>query len=133
MFQMDSTPCRSVTVLGVTLDESMADVIRRVLREEVRQIVREELERHRAEEAPEIMSVDEAATMARVHHATVREWVKDGSLRASRTGKRRGIIIRREELLARLARAPAVRDAPVDVDAFVAQVMAEQDRRRRDR
>jgi excisionase family DNA binding protein len=46
------------------------------------------------------LSIDEAAKIARLHHTTLRDWIKDGSLKAFRAG--RVYRIRRSDLDERL-------------------------------
>lgn len=72
------------------LDESL-----RIL---LRELVREELARALAErDAPvDYLSVEQAATVAKVAHGTVRRWVREGRLTDYRAG--RVVRVRRDEL-----------------------------------
>lgn len=100
-----------------SMEEMLKDIVRQVVREEIRALVAE----LKAVAVPEILTVDEAADVAKLHHTTIREWVKDGSLPASRAGARRGIRIKRDDLMKRLASKST---APVfDLDAMADQML----------
>lgn len=58
---------------------------------------------------PDVLTIDEAASMLRMHHSTIRQMVKDGRLRHSQTGGRKGRI--------RLLRSDVERLAKGDVSA----------------
>lgn len=49
----------------------------------------------------DVLTTEQAASLARVTPKTIRAWVEDGSLRAGRRGRR--LVIRRADLEARLA------------------------------
>jgi excisionase family DNA binding protein len=82
------------------LEELLLDGLRRVVREEIRAALVERGHEPDEPKATTYLSVAEAARIAQLHHGTLREWIKDGSLRAFRAG--RVYRIRREDLDARL-------------------------------
>jgi excisionase family DNA binding protein len=93
--------------LGV-MEEFLFRNIRGIVREEVRGAFADSSERRPAPVAssgPDYLSIAEAAEVARLHHGTVREWIKDGSLKACRAG--RVYRIRRVDLDERLKAKPA--------------------------
>lgn len=89
--------------------------------ERIREIVREELARARG--AVEYLTIQQAAEVAGVHHATVRAWIKERTLPAVRAGRR--VRIKRSELDALLARPRAGTPSP---DEEVARLLARVDR-----
>jgi excisionase family DNA binding protein len=101
-----------------TMEQMLEAIVERV----VRRVVPELLAAQAGAAAPEVLTVDQAAALAKVHHSTIREWIKDGSLPACRPN-RRSLRIKREDLLARLARQAVVKPRGVDVDSFVASVL----------
>jgi excisionase family DNA binding protein len=114
--------------LGV-MEEFLFRNIRGIVREEVRGALADSGERSPAPVAPngaDYLSVAEAAEVARLHHGTIREWIKDGSLRACRAG--RVYRIRRADLHERLTAQPA---DPVgaEVEDRVSAILAKQSRR----
>jgi excisionase family DNA binding protein len=85
-----------------TMEEFLFQNIRRIVREEVRGALADLLPRHAAQKdsAEGYLSISEAAAIAGMHHSTLREWIKDGSLKAFRAG--RVYRIRRADLDERL-------------------------------
>lgn len=84
------------------LEEFLFQNIRKIVREEVRSAIAD-LTQHSAakpDTGTDYLSIDEAAKIARLHHSTIREWIKDGSLKAYRAG--RVYRIRRADLDERL-------------------------------
>jgi excisionase family DNA binding protein len=71
------------------------------LRELVREAVRTELENTRDAEPAAMLSIAEAAALAKLHPRTIRKHVERGSLRASQIG--RAWRVRRDDLEAFLA------------------------------
>jgi excisionase family DNA binding protein len=71
------------------------------LRELVRQIVREELARRPTSDAPELLTIPEAAEHARVIPGTIRRWIRAGRLAS--TGEGKLLRVRRVDLDAVLA------------------------------
>jgi excisionase family DNA binding protein len=86
------------------LEEFLFQNLRQIVRQEVRAALADSgVTRPTATAMPsgtEYLSVSEAAGVARLHHGTIREWIKDGSLRACRAG--RVYRIRRADLDERL-------------------------------
>ncbi|MCB9632924.1 MAG: helix-turn-helix domain-containing protein [Sandaracinus sp.] len=74
----------------------------------LRRIVREELDRAPSDpapvEAPELLTLDEAAQHFRVHPRTVRRWLSDGVIPRARAGKRGAIRINVADALRALGR-----------------------------
>lgn len=66
----------------------------------VRQIVRDELSRSTPANDSPMLSVAEAATLARVSPYTIRRWVKLGELTRHRAGTK--VLVKRDELVALL-------------------------------
>jgi len=85
------------------MEEFLFQNIRRIVREEVRAALAEAVESGamaKEESGADYLSIDEAAKIARLHHTTLRDWIKDGSLKAFRAG--RVYRIRRSDLDERL-------------------------------
>ena len=113
------------TRLGM-MEEFLFQNIRRIVREEVRGALAEMLEKPPAtaeEASQEYLSIDEAATIARLHHSTLREWIKDGSLKAYRAG--RMYRIRRADLDDRLT-AKVADPVAVAVEVRVTAILAKR-------
>lgn len=104
-----------------------------ILFEGLRRIVREELQvllatfpSNDTPAAPtpaDYLSVAQAAEVARLHHGTIREWIKDGSLRAYRAGRVYRIL--RADLDRRLT-ATAAEPTSADVADRVASILAKR-------
>jgi excisionase family DNA binding protein len=113
------------TRLGM-MEEFLFQNIRRIVREEVRGALAEILDRQPAtpaNAAPEYLSIDEAASIARLHHSTLREWIKEGSLKAYRAG--RVYRIRRADLDERLT-ARVADPVAVAVEERVTAILAKR-------
>jgi excisionase family DNA binding protein len=113
------------TRLGM-MEEFLFQNIRRIVREEVRSALAEFVEKSPAsstEGTPEYLSIDEAAGIARLHHSTLREWIKDGSLKAYRAG--RVYRIRRADLDERLT-AKVAEPVAVAVEERVTAILAKR-------
>jgi len=85
------------------LEEFLFQNVRRIVREEMRAALAEFMVRGPVTPpagGADYLSVDQAAKVARLHHSTVREWIKDGSLKAFRVG--RVYRVRRADLDERL-------------------------------
>jgi excisionase family DNA binding protein len=110
------------------MEEFLFQNIRRIVREEIKRALREwdarvQASQSRSPAGDEYLSIAEAAKIARLHHSTIREWVKDGTLAACRAG--RVFRIRRSDLDRRLGAEPeAKRQSRVD-DA-VSAILARQ-------
>lgn len=79
------------------LDDALAAVVRRVVREELAEL-RQALEKRPSADAP--LTPEEAAAIAGVGAAAIRKWVREGSLPALYAGRR--IRIERAALETRL-------------------------------
>ena len=120
----DDRPSPS-TRLGM-MEEFLFQNIRRIVREEVRGALAEMRDKPSvtsSEAAAEYLSIDEAASIARLHHTTLREWIKDGSLKAYRTG--RVYRIRRADLDERLT-AKVAEPVAVAVEERVTAILAKR-------
>lgn len=117
------------TRLGL-MEEFLFQNIRRIVREEVRAALADSLRKpdaaHSSANGAEYLSVSEAADVARVHHGTIREWIKDGSLKACRAG--RVYRIRRADLDERLT-ANLADPVAAKVEDRVSAILAKQSRR----
>jgi excisionase family DNA binding protein len=117
------------TRLGM-MEEFLFQNIRRIVREEVRAALAEAAASHATRTTTtsndEYLSVSEAAKVARLHHGTIREWIKDGSLKSCRAG--RVYRIRRADLDSRLA-ASVVEPEAAKVEECVSAILAKQARR----
>ncbi len=118
------TPLGSI---DAAIRETVSEVVREVVREEVRSVLREERPAARGEGDEQYLAINEAAKIARLHHTTIREWIKDGSLPASRVG--RVYRIRRRDLEARLSPKSAPQ-GPRSVEEQVAAILAAKSARR---
>ena len=113
------------TRLG-TMEEFLFQNIRRIVREEVRGALAEMLDKPAvtsSDAAAEYLSIEEAASIARLHHSTLREWIKDGSLKAYRAG--RVYRIRRADLDQRLT-AKVAEPVAVAVEERVTAILAKR-------
>jgi excisionase family DNA binding protein len=121
---------RNVAVPASTsIDSAIRDAVREVVREEVRAAISELLPAAPAKSSvsSEYLSIDEAAKVARLHHTTIRAWIKDGSLTAFRAG--RVYRIRRADLDARLTMQAADATA-VAVEERATAILTKRARRR---
>jgi excisionase family DNA binding protein len=69
------------------LEAVIASEVRKVVREELRDLLLTSGNGVRTREHCEYLTVQEAADRAAVHEITIRRWIKDGSLKASRRGR----------------------------------------------
>jgi excisionase family DNA binding protein len=119
------------------LGSAIADIVAEVIREEVRAAVREAVPRLapapqlRPVDPNELLRVEDVAALVKVTKATVRGWVRSGSLPATLlgAGKRREYRISRASLQAFLAPG-SDHSAPVDLDAEADKIVS-LDRARR--
>lgn len=122
------------------LDSALRELVREVvreelcpaLREEFRSALRESREGTRSHPSPgsvaPLLTVEEAANEMKVTPPTIREWIKSGTLRATRVGPRRSgrlLRISRNDLDAFVAqqRGSASREE-VDVDDEAARILS---------
>ena len=112
------------------MEEFLFQNIRRIVREEVRAALADTAASSAARtttlSGSEYLSISEAAKIARLHHGTLREWIKDGSLKACRAG--RVYRIRRADLDDRLA-ARVADPVAAKVEDCVSAILAKQARR----
>ena len=112
------------------MEEFLFQNIRRIVREEVRAALADSLQKQGAAQSSsngaDYLSVSEAADVARLHHGTIREWIKDGSLKACRAG--RVYRIRRSDLDERLT-ATLADPVAAKVEDRVSAILAKQSRR----
>ncbi len=66
----------------MSFDSELESLLRRVVREEVDRAIQANKPAH-----PEFVSIQDAATIAKVHHSTIRAWIRDGSLQAKKVGR----------------------------------------------
>lgn len=114
------------------IEESLRAFVRDALRDAVRDAVREELRAHGLAAGPvapaapsgssTYVSTRQAAQIAGVHAATIRDWVRRGLLHDHRAG--RLLRVDRAELLAMMHRTAASPTAPVDLDARADEILA---------
>ena len=127
---VESSEDRSVSRRLGLMEEFLFQNIRRIVREEVRAALAESAAAFKATTTSisegEYLSVSEAATIARLHHGTIREWIKDGSLKSCRAG--RVYRIRRADLDDRLA-ASVADPVAVKVEDCVSAILAKQAKR----
>jgi excisionase family DNA binding protein len=111
------------------LEDFLFQNIRRIVREEVRAALSDAMPRAEREgEGDErYLSINQAAEIARLHHTTIREWIRNGSLQACRAG--RVYRIRRADLDARLA-PKGEQQAPRSVEDQVTAILASKSARR---
>ena len=94
---------RHVAEPAPTLESYLEDVIRRVVREEIAAL--RPIDAKPVTRATEWLTIARAAEAAGVHTCTIREWIRDGSLKAFRLG--RVYRLRCEDLDARMMREQA--------------------------
>ena len=108
-----------------SIEQILFDGMRRVVREELQVL----LATRSVNDTPApplsagYLSVAQAAGVARLHHGTIREWIKNGSLRAYRAGRVYRIL--RSDLDARLT-ATAADPTSADVAEKVASILAKR-------
>lgn len=107
------------------MEEFLFQNIRRIVREEVRAALSDLMEAPRESTAQqsEYLSIEDAANIARLHHTTLREWIKDGSLKAFRAG--RVYRIRRCDLDERLT-AKVAEPVAVHVEERIGAILAKR-------
>ena len=111
------------------MEEFLFQNIRRIVREEMRCALADAKDREPMAEqdgAADYLSIDEAAKIARLHHSTIRGWIKDGSLKAFRAG--RVYRIRRSDLDHRLT-ARVAEPRAIQVEERVAAILTKRARR----
>ena len=100
---------------------SIEDTLRTLIREELRAFKQDLLTHLQASQPPtqtrEYLTTEEAAELARVTPATIRDWVKSGTLHERRAGQK--LLIKTAELHAHLAG-----DLVPDEDQVVARELA---------
>ena len=69
----------------------------------------------------EYLAVRTAAAIAKVHEATIRDWISRGSLRAYRAG--RHVRLKRSDLDEYLARSPQGKAPPIDMAERAARIV----------
>jgi excisionase family DNA binding protein len=108
------------------MEEFLFQNIRRIVREEVRSALGDLMQQPSTaprDGGADYLSVEEAAKVARLHHTTIREWIKDGSLTAFRAG--RVYRIRRSDLDERLT-AKIAEPVSVQVEERVTAILAKR-------
>ena len=108
-----------------SFEQILFDGMRRILREEL-QVLLATRPRDDTTLPPALadyLSVAQAAEIARLHHGTLREWIKDGTLKAYRAGRVYRIL--RADLDARLT-AKAAEPTSADVAERVASILAKR-------
>lgn len=110
---------------AATFEAVLFDGLRRIVREELQVLLATPPGNDTTlPPAPaDYLSVAQAAEVARLHHGTIREWIKDGSLRAYRAGRVYRIL--RADLDARLT-AKAADPTSADVAERVASILAKR-------
>ncbi|MBI5511056.1 MAG: helix-turn-helix domain-containing protein [Deltaproteobacteria bacterium] len=104
----------------------MATMIREIVRQEIAAATAE----HQKAPAPEVLTTEQAAEIANVTPATVRQWVREGSLRATRIHGSRQLRILRNDLLRHLCGDEATRlDGDAEIDQKAREIMRRRDRR----
>jgi excisionase family DNA binding protein len=126
---IESTADRSPSNRMGIMEEFLFQNIRRIVREEVRAALADIAPARPpadADASGAYLSIDEAAKIARLHHSTLREWIKDGSLKAFRAG--RVYRIRRADLDERLT-AKVAEPISAKVEEQVAAILARRSNR----
>lgn len=110
------------------MEEFLFQNIRRIVREEVRSAISEMIDNQapKPDIGADYLSIDEAAKIARLHHSTLRQWIKDGTLKAFRAG--RVYRIRRADLDERLT-AKVADPISLKVEERVSAILAKRARR----
>lgn len=108
------------------------------LRALVRDAVREELRAHGIgpnpaataplASSPAYVSTQQAAQIAGVHAATIRDWIRRGLLHGHRAG--RLLRIDREELVTMMSRTAALPSSSTDLDARAEEILGRRRSRR---
>lgn len=117
---------------------SFEDALRAIVRDAVRDVVRDELRAHglgpqpvnppALSGPPVYVSTKQAAQIAGVHVATIRDWVQRTLLRGHRAG--RLLRVDRAELLAMMTSAKSDAPAPVNLDERAEEILAKPRRSR---
>jgi excisionase family DNA binding protein len=116
---------RASASVGVAFEQLIFDGLRRIVREELQVLLatRPGHDTSSAAGPADYLSIAQAAEVAGLHHGTLREWIKDGTLRAYRAGRVYRIL--RADLDARLT-AKAAEPTSADVAERVASILAKR-------
>ena len=108
-----------------SFEQILFEGLRRIVREEVQVLLatRPSNDTTLPPAPADYLSIAQAAEIARLHHCTIREWIKDGSLTAYRAGRVYRIL--RADLDARLT-AKAADPTSADVAEKVASILAKR-------
>tara|TARA_R110002096_G_scaffold259030_1_gene452549 strand:- start:3275 stop:3709 length:435 start_codon:yes stop_codon:yes gene_type:complete len=109
--------------MNSSVDFALRELVRDVVREELRVAVRELSQQ--PQEAP-YLNAHQAAEIAGVTAATIRDWVRKGELRGSRAGRLLRIKSSDLESFLERALAPVETVQDVDIDARVAEMLEEE-------
>ena len=108
-----------------SFEQILFDGVRRIVREELQVLVATlpANDSPACAAAEEYLSIALAAEVAQLHHGTIREWIKDGSLKAYRTGRVYRIL--RSDLDKRLT-SKAADPTSARIDDRVASILAKR-------
>lgn len=116
---------------AIAMEAALRELLREVVRDEVRAVLREELQAvmcgtaRGASQAAAYLTTEDAAAIARVEPATVREWVRRGDLRRHQAG--RELRVRRDELEAFLTTGRRSDDEH-NVEALAVKILGKSSR-----
>lgn len=107
-----------------TFEDTLRAIVREAVREELRahSIGAHPLKQSGPADAPVFVSTEQAAQIAGVHVATIRDWIHRGLLRDHRAG--RLLRVDRAELVAMMANAKSDSPAPVNLDERAEEILA---------
>lgn len=116
--------------MSATFEDTLRTIVREVVREEFRAhgLGSQPAAAHASTDTPAFVTTKQAAQIAGVHVATIRDWVQRGLLHDHRAG--RLLRVERAELIAMMASAQSNSSAPINLDERAEEILAKPRRSR---
>lgn len=116
--------------MSVTFEDTIRAIVREAVREELRAhgVGSQPATAPASTGTPAFITTMQAAELASVHVATIRDWIQRGLLRGHRAG--RLLRVERSELIAMMSSAKSDSPAPVNLDERAEEILAKARRGR---
>ncbi len=116
--------------MSATFEDTLRAIVREVVREEFRAhgVGAQTAKPPATTDAPAFLSTKQAAQIAGVHVATIRDWVQRGLLHDHRAG--RLLRVERAELIAMMESAKSDSPVPINLDERAEEILAKPRRSR---